>query len=157
MGLCYVHLFLWRSCSRDFWKTFGINAGHDRRLPKLESGSKYLPAITLCHMLYSHSWPAKESARVLNICRHSIKMSAPDIHQVWLLPASHLAQASFKTLRKKKNKMKKKKKNELAHGGSHHAHMYACWLILLPKWKHKRSCGFHFVCYSLGYINAKKK
>lgn len=84
-------------------------------------------------MLYSHSWPAKESARVLNICRHSIKMSAPDIHQVWLLPASHLAQASFKTLRKKKNKTKKKKKNELAHGGSHHAHMYACWLILLPK------------------------
>lgn len=32
---------------------FGMNASHGRTLPKLESGSKYLPAIRLCHVLYT--------------------------------------------------------------------------------------------------------
>lgn len=78
--LLHSSLFLWCSCSSDFWKMFGITAGHDRILPKLESGSKYLPAIRLCHMPYSYSWPGKENARILNICRYSIKMSALDTH-----------------------------------------------------------------------------
>lgn len=80
MGLCYVHLFYCDVCSSDFRKMFGMTPGHDRILPKLESGSKYLTAIRLCHMSYTYSWPGKESARVLNVCRYSIKMSASDTH-----------------------------------------------------------------------------
>lgn len=45
MGLCHVHLFYDVYIAGISEKTFGMNAGHDRMLPKLESGSKYLPAI----------------------------------------------------------------------------------------------------------------
>lgn len=48
----------------------------------------------------------KESARVLNICRDSIKMSTSDTREVWLLLASYLVQPSYEVV------IQKKKENE---------------------------------------------
>lgn len=48
----------------------------------------------------------KESARVLNICRDSIKMSISDTREVWLLLASYLVQPSYEVV------IQKKKENE---------------------------------------------